>query len=79
VAPDFATLDSGATASMIPMDKVIDRKLKMAAITDDPRVRFGDDVVTDPVTYVVQMSDWLCAHVVKGLAETLISVRDFTK
>jgi len=79
VAPDFATLDSGATASMIPMDKVIDRKLKMATITDGPTVRFGDDVVTDPVKYVVQMSDWLCAHVVKGLAETLISVRDFTK
>jgi hypothetical protein len=32
VAPDFATLDSGATASMIPMEKVIDRRLKMAAI-----------------------------------------------
>jgi len=79
VAPDFATLDSGATASMIPMDKVIDRKLKMAAITDGPTVRFGDDVVTDPVKYGVQMSDWLCAHVVKRLAETLISVRDFTK
>ena len=79
MAPDFATLDSGATASMIPMEKVIDRRLKMAAITGGPTVRFADDNVTDPVKYKVQMSDWLCAHVVKGLAETLISVRDFTK
>ena len=77
--PDFSILDSGATTSMIPMKKVIDRRLKMDAITEGPTVRFADDVVTDPVMYTVQMSDWLKAHVVKGLAETLISVRDFTK
>ena len=51
MAPDFATLDSGATASMIPMEKVIDRRLKMAAITGGPTVRFADDNVTDPVRY----------------------------
>jgi hypothetical protein len=55
VAPDFATLDSGATASMIPMDKVIDRKLKIAAITGGPTVRFADDNVTDPVKYNYRM------------------------
>jgi hypothetical protein len=57
VAPDFATLDSGATASMIPMEKVIDRRLKMAAITRGPTVRFADDNVTDPVKYKVQMNN----------------------
>ena len=57
--PDFSILDSGATTSMIPMKKVIDRRLKMDAITEGPTVRFADDVVTDPVMYTVQMSDWL--------------------
>ena len=79
MAPDLAILDSGATGTLLISKKASERGYNMDVIRNGPTVKFADGTVTVPITHVVNMSEWLKGYVVADLAESLISVRDFTK
>lgn len=51
----------------------------MESLAGGPTVMFADGIVSEPVSDVVNMNDWLKGYVVEGLDKSLISVRDITK